>query len=492
MFVRTFSIIISILVSLVFSQAQASCLVKNNQSYDYASDSLLVAQQYLTSRPGRAIDQALSSASIGDDLRKLLHQRDKLRLASNNQNPNSTDALKNLEKIKNIEQQIEEISPNLLSRLTFNPLTVDELQNELRNDEALIILLETDKDSFAWWIDKDCFRWERLSDFSKTNSNVLIAQLREGISPTSDIRGNNKGSKIRKKDKPFPKNTAKIIHDKILGSFSDRLAGKKSINIHANGNFLSIPFAALIDPKTDRFEIENRSYGFLPSLSALSRSDNLITLSDRDSILAIGAPKQINNPALQWLSALPGAEAELRQIKDRYPQRAIVLSGASASKEQFQNSIKSTKPELLLFSTHAILDDSLGIGNHGLLMASDDVSKASLMTSDDISAYNLNSNLVILSACNTWAGDKGQGDALTTLALSFFQAGSKNLIVTHWPISDASAASWSQYMIDNLISTNLATPETLRQSQLALMKSEGGRFAHPRHWAPYIFIAGGQ
>jgi CHAT domain-containing protein len=42
---------------------------------------------------------------------------------------------------------------------------------------------------------------------------------------------------------------------------------------------------------------------------------------------------------------------------------------------------------------------------------------------------------VILSACNTAAGDGSEGaPGLSGLARSFFYAGARNLLASHWPV----------------------------------------------------------
>ena len=43
----------------------------------------------------------------------------------------------------------------------------------------------------------------------------------------------------------------------------------------------------------------------------------------------------------------------------------------------------------------------------------------------------MNADFVVLSACNTAAGDKPGAEALSGLARAFFYAGAKSLIVSH-------------------------------------------------------------
>ena len=46
----------------------------------------------------------------------------------------------------------------------------------------------------------------------------------------------------------------------------------------------------------------------------------------------------------------------------------------------------------------------------------------------------LNADWVVLSACNTIAGDKPGAEALSGLARAFFYAGARALLVSHWAV----------------------------------------------------------
>jgi CHAT domain-containing protein len=64
-----------------------------------------------------------------------------------------------------------------------------------------------------------------------------------------------------------------------------------------------------------------------------------------------------------------------------------------------------------------------------------------LLTASEVAMLKLNADFVVLSACNTAAGDKPGAEALSGLARAFFYAGAKSLVVSHWEVdSDATVA----------------------------------------------------
>jgi CHAT domain len=62
----------------------------------------------------------------------------------------------------------------------------------------------------------------------------------------------------------------------------------------------------------------------------------------------------------------------------------------------------------------------------------DHPSEPRLLTASEVAQLKLNADWVVLSACNTAAGDKPGAEALSGLARAFFYAGARALLVSHW------------------------------------------------------------
>ena len=62
-----------------------------------------------------------------------------------------------------------------------------------------------------------------------------------------------------------------------------------------------------------------------------------------------------------------------------------------------------------------------------------------MLTASEVAQLKLNADWVVLSACNTIAGDKPGAEALSGLARAFFYAGARALLVSHWAVDSAAA-----------------------------------------------------
>ena len=113
-----------------------------------------------------------------------------------------------------------------------------------------------------------------------------------------------------------------------------------------------------------------------------------------------------------------------------------------------------------------------------------------LLTASEVAMLKLNADFVVLSACNTAAGDKPGAEALSGLARAFFYAGAKSLVVSHWEVySDATVA-----LMDGLFEALEANPrlshaEALRISMLRMIgNSSEPELAQPMFWAPFVVV----
>jgi CHAT domain-containing protein len=105
---------------------------------------------------------------------------------------------------------------------------------------------------------------------------------------------------------------------------------------------------------------------------------------------------------------------------------------------------------------------------------------------------SLNAEWVILSACNTAAGDGITNAGLGQLAQAFFYAGARNLLASHWPVSDEAAPTLITRTLE-LERQGTSRAEAFQQAmrQVRMNTSHdagGGSWAHPFYWAPFVLI----
>ena len=152
------------------------------------------------------------------------------------------------------------------------------------------------------------------------------------------------------------------------------------------------------------------------------------------------------------------------------------------------------RSRVVAFSTHGLVSGEVkGLSEPALVLTPP--KKGSnlddgLLTASEITDLKLNADWVILSACNTASGGKPGAEGLSGLARSFFYAGAKSLLVSHWPVESRAATRLTTKMFEALRSDpTIGRSEALRRSMVSLASNDN--YSHPALWAPFVVVGEG-
>lgn len=199
----------------------------------------------------------------------------------------------------------------------------------------------------------------------------------------------------------------------------------------------------------------------------------------------------------QALPALPDTADELKAIAKKLgvPPSDILLG--RAANEAAVKRAPLADYRIVYFATHGLVaGDIKGVGEPSLALSLP--SKPSdlddgLLTASEISQLKLNADWVVLSACNTIAGDKPGAEALSGLARSFFYAGARALLVTHWAVNSNAATVLTTSTFDILkAEPAVGRSEALRRAMLAYLNNPSDPLnAYPAMWGAFSVIGEG-
>ena len=202
----------------------------------------------------------------------------------------------------------------------------------------------------------------------------------------------------------------------------------------------------------------------------------------------------------QLADALPRLEDtadELKAVAAKLgaPSSDIYL-GKSASETTVKRATLSNY-RVVYFATHGLVaGDIKGLGEPALALTLpkepsdfDD----GLLTASEVAQLKLNADWVVLSACNTMAGDKPGAEALSGLARAFFYAGTRALLVSHWSVDSAAATRLTTSTFDALAKDpKIGRAEALRRAMLAYMNGTSTPLnAYPAFWGPFAVVGEG-
>ncbi len=313
------------------------------------------------------------------------------------------------------------------------------------------------------------------------------------------------------------------LYRSLFARVEAQLQGVEHLIVAASGPLASLPFGLLVTqpPKSGDYAQtawlgQRHAISHTPSIQAFhalrnttpKRTAEKLLLAFGDPVLkgdraALAAARDACRPdgpmnlaALHALAPLPETAAELKTVTQLLGAgRSTVFLGAQATEATLrQQSLQDYR--LLYFATHGLLPGELRCQTEpGLVLSPPETQATSrdrdgLLDASEIAALKLNADLVVLSACNTAGGGKLGGEALSGLAESFFFAGARGLVASHWQVPSAATAQLMTGLFTSLgpeLKGGAAAALKTAQSRLIAQKST----AHPFFWAAFVVVGDG-
>ncbi|MDO8933836.1 MAG: CHAT domain-containing protein [Rhodocyclaceae bacterium] len=211
-----------------------------------------------------------------------------------------------------------------------------------------------------------------------------------------------------------------------------------------------------------------------------------------------------DSAGLALLPRLPDTNDEIREIAKVLgadPAEDIYLQ--TRATETAVREMDLSKRRVVMFATHGLVPGDLdGLTQPALALTSPEVVPGAgdgFLTMDKVLSLKLNADWVVLSACNTAAGDGAGSEAVSGLGRAFFYAGARALLVSNWPVETVAARLLMTDLFRRQVAADgITKAEALRQSMLALANGPGAldpktgkadfSYAHPLFWAPFVIV----
>jgi CHAT domain-containing protein len=358
---------------------------------------------------------------------------------------------------------------------------------------------------------------------TKKDLDRSIDSLRQSL----DIRSVRRLSDLP----PFDTAAAHYLYQNLVRPFESNLNGIKNIIAVVDGAMQNLPLSLLLvspsaSPKRfsdfQKLDFLARHYALsvVPSVSSLEALRSMVKSSEsKQPFVGFGDPElkgsaagtqgvpadvvaklvsSIDLSALQSMVPLPETRQELTALaKLLKASDNSLFFGVKATESAVKTTILS-QYSIIAFATHGLLAGEFkGVAEPALVLTPP--SKATqiddgLLTASEIANLKLDSDWVILSACNTAApGGRTGAEGLSGLAKAFFYAGSRALMVSHWWVaSDATVLLTTGAIKEFSEDPKIGRAEALRRAMLRLMNGESKPdFAHPVFWAPFVIVGEG-
>jgi CHAT domain-containing protein len=431
------------------------------------------------------------------------------------------------------------------------PPSFKQVRESLRPGESLLSIYAGRDQSFVWAVPYEGKVRFAVVSLGKKEVDTMVARIRSTVEPNAKTLG---------EIPQFDLDTAYALFKAFFEPVSEALKNAESLLVVPHGGLSYLPLSLLPTEKIklpddagvwfDNYKhvswlVRSHAITVLPSVSTLIL---LRTMPQGDQaqlpFVGFGDPyfneqqasaaarpeKQIQTASLKQggdyvlrgltiervqtdqldsakigvLPRLPETAAEIRSMAlamNADPDRDVFI-GTRANEQQVKT-MDLSRYKVIAFATHGLAPGDLdGLLQPALALSSPAVvgiDGDGLLTMEEIFGLLLNTDWVVLSACNTGAGKEQGAEALSGLCRAFFYAGARALLVTNWPVETNSTKALTTDLFERQAQNPLLTrAEALRQSMLFIIDGAGhidpqsGKvlfsYAHPIFWAAFSLI----
>jgi CHAT domain-containing protein/lipopolysaccharide biosynthesis regulator YciM len=412
-------------------------------------------------------------------------------------NKEETDSVKNA--YNTLKEVLVSGHPELAQYLYKQDFpSLPEVQKNLNVDENLLSFFTTENETYLFLITKNNFRTYKKNI---TRSNLL--KLLNDISPHYDSRNAVSTAFYNQDLFSFNANAAYKLYDYLLKDVLRDIPEQQKIIVTPSTELISVPFDFLVTSIGDEessYSYYNKDYliykyniSYIPS-AAIFLHQRKNTLENRDKILVVGNPT-INSEIvgfaerrglLEEAKGLPRSvavlplkysEEEVNQITTLINADKVLLKN-EATETRFKEDAEFSK--IIHLSTHSFL-----FNKQPVIFFSNyyDPENDGFLEAGEIVQLKLNSDLVVLSSCNSGLGTVDEAEGIIGMTKAFFEAGTKSVVVSLWEVNDKYTARLMTLFYKKL-SEGIDKDEALRQAKIDFIKQYS---PNPYYWSAFVF-----
>jgi len=429
------------------------------------------------------------------------------------------------EKISQLRKQVETLNSaiagkasNLRSEQGLGAIKASNITKHLDEKTLYIDYFKTENHYYLFTLDnKESVNFVKFDADSTLEIDKLVQLFRNDIAKILEANRLDE-EQLSKLTKSSKEKLASLYTMLLNDPIGEQIKHKKSLIISADGALRLLPFEALFNEERKQYLIEEKIVNYVPSGKELVRLFQALgsdSKKQKESVIfanpnfdkVLNAKENANKPAeKQTLIAsasragiikslfkmrfnkLPGTKAEAEAIRETMKADVVEFLKEEATED---NLIKVDNPKILHIATHGFFLNDKTIPNpmlkSGVALAGANASaikgkSGGIVTALKLSGLSLKeTELVVLSACETGVIDVNSTESVSGLSKAFIQAGAKNIVMSLWSVADNETMQLMKGFYQE-VKKKQPYSEALRNSKLKMIKED----LHPFYWAAFI------
>ncbi len=273
------------------------------------------------------------------------------------------------------------------------------------------------------------------------------------------------------------KQPARQLYDWLIAPIlSDLKAdGIKTLVVVPDSPLQTTPLGALWNG--EQFLIEQFSVVTAPSLQLLP-SQGAVSTNPQAFVAGISR-------AQAGFSPLVNVEQELMAVQERFPGKSLI--NESFTSEAFGQALLENQAPIVHVATHGQFSSN---ASETFLLAWDsaiDIEQLQQLLKRRSQGTASPIELLVLSACETAAGDQAAALGLAGMAI---RSGARSTLASLWTVEDQSTAFLMEQFYQQLSQPSVSKAQALREAQLAMLQDP--IYRHPYYWSAFTLMGNWQ
>jgi CHAT domain-containing protein/tetratricopeptide (TPR) repeat protein len=317
-------------------------------------------------------------------------------------------------------------------------------------------------------------------------------------------------------------------YGKFWEKIGTKLGTSSRVNFSPDGVYHNINLNTLFNPKTKKFLLEEKDIRLVTVTKDIVNPGP----AEEDNKLAelVGFPSYYQNATAQattaterkspemsyglrlesmgTLAELPGTKTEVDNIAGILSEKGWEVKNYTGSTALEENIKESYKPRLLHVATHGFFQPDTTKGSNPLLRSGlmltgagntlkgekNETGEDGILTAYEAMNLNLdNTDLVVLSACETGLGEIKNGEGVYGLQRAFKVAGAKSIIMSLWKVDDDATQELMVSFYRNWLGSASygSKPSARMNKRSAFLKAQKelkAKYPNPYFWGAFVMV----
>jgi CHAT domain-containing protein len=435
-----------------------------------------------------------------------------------------------------IETEVSEEGLEIPVNNPFRDITLLDLIQHLKTDEVFVDITKFYTYDFAknGWIDSVNYI-AFIADSQYTLSYYVFIpkpkQLEDDIFIDYQQAISVKNEKNNLQDS--------IFYNCIWKPIADKIGDAKTIYISSGGIYNNINLNTLYNPETGKYLIEENDIRIVNSardfvLSKEQEKKQYSTMTSAlygfpdfngvntsiDSVDFIASTRDLSYILIDTLtrggmkaSPLPATKIEIEQITTTFQKNGWTVNSFTGDEASETNIKREVSPRVLHIATHGYFFNDIPIdttenrflgmdrnrvvedpmlrsgllltGANSTLQGEESHGENGLLSAAEASLLDLReTELVVLSACETGKGEVKNSEGVYGLRKAFADAGAQNIIMSLWKVDDKVTQEFMTRFYEIWLNDKTSIREAFNRTQLEIK----AKYPQPYYWGAFILV----